>query len=97
LALNEFIPEIWSAKTLVALEKQHVFASLCNRDYDGEIAHMGDTVRITGIGDITVSDYTKDTDIAAPQARTSSTRPASAPRTRSPTPSTPTSPASTST
>jgi hypothetical protein len=70
LALNEFIPEIWSAKTLVALEKQHVFASLCNRDYDGEIAHMGDTVRITGIGDITVSDYTKDTDIAAPQALT---------------------------
>lgn len=31
---------------------------------------MGDTVRITGIGDITVSDYTKDTDIAAPQALT---------------------------
>jgi hypothetical protein len=70
MALNEFIPEIWSAKTLIALEKLHVFASLANRDYEGEISNMGDTVRISGIGDITISDYTKDTDISAPQALT---------------------------
>lgn len=68
MALNEFIPEIWSPKVLIALEKLHVFASLANRDYQGEIANMGDTVRISGIGDITISDYTKDTDISAPQA-----------------------------
>jgi hypothetical protein len=70
VAVNEFIPEIWSPKVLIALEKQHVYASLANRDYEGEIANMGDTVRITGIGEITISNYTKDTDIAAPQALT---------------------------
>lgn len=70
MALNEFTPEIWPAKVLVALQKEHVYASLCNRDYEGEIANMGDTVRITGIGEITVSNYTKDTDIAPPQALT---------------------------
>jgi hypothetical protein len=70
MALNEFIPEIWSAKVLVALEKAHVYASLANRDYEGEIANMGDTVRISGIGEITVSNYTKDTDITAPQGLT---------------------------
>lgn len=70
MAVGNFIPEIWSAKVLVALEKAHVYASLANRDYEGEIAAMGDTVRITGIGEITVSNYTKDTDIASPQALT---------------------------
>lgn len=70
MALNEFIPEVWSANVLVALEKDHVYASLANRDYQGEIANLGDTVRIGGIGEITVSNYTKDTDIATPQALT---------------------------
>lgn len=70
MALNEFNPEIWSAKVLIALEKEHVYASLCNRDYEGDIANMGDTVRITGIGEITISNYTKDADINAPQALT---------------------------
>lgn len=70
MPLNDFIAEIWSPKVLVALEKFHVYASLFNRDYDGEIANMGDTVRITGIGEISVSNYSKDQDIAAPQALT---------------------------
>jgi hypothetical protein len=70
MAVNEFIPEIWSPKVLIALEKDHVYASLCNTDYQGDIANLGDTVRISGIGEITISNYTKDTDIAAPQALT---------------------------
>lgn len=70
MALNEFIPQVWCAKVLVALEKQHVYASLANRDYDGDIKNFGDTVRITGIGEITISNYSKDTDIASPQALT---------------------------
>lgn len=70
MALNEFIPEVWSPQVLIALEKFHVYASLFNQDYQGQIANMGDTVRITGIGEITVSNYSKDQDIAAPQALT---------------------------
>ena len=70
MPLNDFIPEIWSPKVLIALEKFHVYASLFNQDYQGDIQNMGDTVRITGIGEITVSNYSKDQDIAAPQALT---------------------------
>lgn len=70
MSINSFIPQIWSGELLVALKKAHVYVSLCNRDYEGEIKAMGDTVKINGIGDITVSSYTKDTDISTPQALT---------------------------
>lgn len=70
MSLNNFIPEIWSTQILKAIPRQLVFASLCNKDYDGDISNMGDTVRITGIGDITVSSYTKDVSIGTPQALT---------------------------
>jgi hypothetical protein len=72
MSLNNFIPEVWAVGILRNLHKAQVFAqpNVCNRDYEGEIKQKGDTVRITAIGAITVSDYTKDTDIAAPQALT---------------------------
>lgn len=70
MSINSFIPQLWAGELLVALKKAHVYVSLCNRDYEGEIKAMGDTVKINGIGDITVSSYTKDTDISTPQALT---------------------------
>lgn len=70
MSVQSFIPQIWSGELLVATKKAHVYVALCNRDYEGEIKSMGDTVKINGIGDITVSSYTKDTDISAPQALT---------------------------
>ncbi|HLY30704.1 MAG TPA: hypothetical protein VKQ36_06725, partial [Ktedonobacterales bacterium] len=70
MSIQSFIPQIWSGELLVALKKAHVYVALCNRDYEGEIKAMGDTVKINGIGDITVSNYTKDTDISTPQALT---------------------------
>lgn len=70
MSLNNFIPEVWSTQILEALPAQLVFAGLCNGDYTGEISAMGDTVRISGIGDITVSSYAKDTTIGTPQVLT---------------------------
>lgn len=70
MSLNNFIPEVWGREMLVTLRKALVFGSLVNRDYEGDIANMGDTVRINSIGDITISSYVKDTDIAAAQALT---------------------------
>jgi len=67
MSLSNFIPTIWSSELLVALEKSHVYAALANHDYEGEIKSMGDTVRINAIGDIVISAYAKDTDIAPPQ------------------------------
>jgi len=70
MSLQNFIPNMWGDTLLAALRADLVFGNLINRDYEGEIKSMGDTVRINGIGDITVSNYTKDTDIASPQALT---------------------------
>ena len=67
MAIETFIPEIWSARLLYALENAHVATNFVNRDYDGIIKQQGDTVHINTIGNITVKDYTKNTDIADPE------------------------------
>lgn len=65
MAIANFIPEVWSAKLLVALRKSHVYAAggVINRDYEGEISAFGDTVHITSLVDPTIGDYTAHTDI----------------------------------
>ena len=71
MALTTFIPELWNARLLNALDKAHVFAGLINRDYEGEIKKQGDTVHINTIGEVTIGTYTKDTDFTSgPQALT---------------------------
>lgn len=66
MSTNKFIPTIWSARILAALEKQLVYTKFFNRDYEGEIRDAGDTVKIGLVGAPTVKKYTKGTDIAAP-------------------------------
>lgn len=66
MAVTTFIPELWSGALLSHLDKAHVFANLVNRDYEGEIRECGDTVHINQLGAVTVKDYTKGSDIAAP-------------------------------
>ena len=67
MAVTTFIPELWSARLLYALEKAHIATNLVNRNYEGEISNHGDTVHINTIGAITVKSYTKNTDIADPE------------------------------
>ncbi len=66
MSVTNFIPTIWSARLLRHLDKKHVYASLLNRDYEGEIKNFGDTVKINQIGDVEIKDYVKSTDIEAP-------------------------------
>lgn len=63
MALDNFIPEIWSGQLLVNLKNDLVYASpqVANRNYEGEVSAFGDTVRINSIGAVTVGDYTKNT------------------------------------
>lgn len=68
MSLNNFIPQVWSPTLLANVRADLVFGSTVNRDYEGSIANVGDTVRINAIGDITVSNYTKDTSIGSPQS-----------------------------
>lgn len=72
MALDNFIPTIWSARLLVNLHKALVYGQdgVVNRDYEGEIRDVGDTVKINSIGPITIGTYTKNTDISAPETLT---------------------------
>lgn len=60
MSVENFIPAIWSADVMRAFEGNLVFGGLVNRDYEGEIANFGDTVKINAIGAITVKDYVKN-------------------------------------
>lgn len=67
MSVTTFIPKLWSARLLYHLDKIHVFANLVNRDYEGEIKQFGDTVHINQLGNITIKDYKKGTDIDVPE------------------------------
>lgn len=69
MALDNFIPEIWSSQLLVNLKNDLVFGNplVANRNYEGEVRRFGDTVRINSIGAVTVSNYTKNSNHAAPE------------------------------
>ena len=66
MATNHFIPQVWSAKILEALDKELVYAELFNTDYEGEITEAGDTVHIAQVGDVTIKDFDCDNDIESP-------------------------------
>ena len=65
----EFIPTVWAARLLVALEKALVYGqtNVSNRDYEGDIRESGNTVKIASIGDVSIGDYVKNTDIGDPE------------------------------
>lgn len=58
--LTEFIPEIWAPAILEDKKKQHIFGSLANRNYQGQITGRGDQVRIPQVGLPTVNSYTRN-------------------------------------
>lgn len=68
----DFIPTVWASRLLTALEESLVYGQrqVANRDYEGEIRGGGSTVKIASIGDVTIDDYTRDTDIAEPEVLT---------------------------
>jgi len=67
VSVATFVPEIWSGKLLTAFDKKLVYADLVNRDYEGEIAQAGDTVRINAVGDVTIAPYVPGTTEIEPE------------------------------
>lgn len=67
MSIQRFRPEIWSARLLVALRQNLVYSAFINRDYEGEIADAGDTVRITSIGRPTISNYVPNSTTITPE------------------------------
>lgn len=64
MAVTSFIPELWNARLLYALEKNHVATNLVNRNYEGEIKNAGDTVHINTLGAVSVRTYAQGTDLS---------------------------------
>jgi len=56
--------EIWSGKLLEKFYDATVLAAISNTDYSGEIKNQGDTIHIRQRPDITINDYTPDTELA---------------------------------
>jgi hypothetical protein len=67
MAITNFIPTIWSETLYSELNKNFVAVNHCNRDFEGDIKSKGSVVNICGVGDITVKDYTANTDMSTPQ------------------------------
>ncbi|MDP5182173.1 P22 phage major capsid protein family protein [Blastococcus sp. BMG 814] len=65
MAISNFIPELWNAAVQMPFETALVFGqpSCVNREYEGQIRQMGDTVHVTSIADPTVRKYDKNTDL----------------------------------
>lgn len=60
MAIGNFNSTIWTKGFLVNLNKSHVHAALLNRDYEGDIRAVGDTVKISSVGRVTVRSYTRN-------------------------------------
>ena len=69
-----FIPTVWAARLLTALDRSLVYgqSGVVNRDYEGDIREAGNSVKVASIGDVSIGDYVKDADIADPEVLTDS-------------------------
>lgn len=61
MAYETFIPTVWDATLNRELERKHVFAIHCNRDYEGEVKEQGDSVRILNVGRPTITSLLSST------------------------------------
>ncbi len=74
MSLSYFMPTVWSETLFRQLDREYVAVKNCNRDYEGDIKSLGDTVKIVGISPISVFDYDKNTDMDPPAELTDSER-----------------------
>lgn len=58
MAYQNFIPTVWAAQINRELERLQVFAEDCNRQYEGDVSKMGDSVRILGVGKPKITETT---------------------------------------
>ena len=54
MAYENFITSVWSEAITRGLERECVFVQDCNRQYEGDVSKMGDSVHILGVGKPTI-------------------------------------------
>lgn len=69
MAIDNFIPEVYAAGVLEALQTKLVYGNpaIIGNKYEGEIKNGGDSVKIRTLTDPTIDDYDRNTDMAAPE------------------------------
>lgn len=55
MSYRNFSPKIWAKQINRELERAMVFAEDCNRQYEGDVRQMGDTVKVLGVGKPTIT------------------------------------------
>lgn len=63
MALQNFIRTVWAANIMESLRKAHRFASVANRDYQGQLLNLNDKVQIMQVSDVTITAYARNTDL----------------------------------
>lgn len=62
-----FIPEIAHGRLLEDREKAAIAVKHCNREFEGDIKSKGDRVKILTPGEVSLFEYTRNTDMADPE------------------------------
>ena len=55
MSYKNYVPRVWAKAIQHDLEKAMVFAEDCNRQYEGDVKNLGDTVKILGVGKLTIT------------------------------------------
>lgn len=66
MTIDDFKPQVWSSRIMRQFDRVHVAKKCTNKDYEGDLS-MGASVKIVQMGDIAVSAYAANTDLAAPE------------------------------
>lgn len=61
--LSAFNAVAFSKKLIMNLDRLNVMIPLVNRDFEGDIQNVGDSVKVRTLGSITMGDYTKNSTI----------------------------------
>ncbi len=67
MAITNFIPTIWSETLYKQLSKTFIAVDHCNREFEGDIKGKGSTVKICGVGNVSLKDYSKNTNMNDPE------------------------------
>ena len=68
MAIQNFIPTVWSEALLQSLDKTYVGVAHCNREFEGDIREKGNRVKICGLNNITVYDYIKNANMRSAES-----------------------------
>ncbi|MFE7159153.1 HPr family phosphocarrier protein [Streptomyces sp. NPDC057636] len=73
MALSNFVPSVYAASTMAALDTALTYGSdgITNRDYEGDVSEFGGSVIINTVADPTIESYAAYTDMAGGNAATS--------------------------